>query len=129
VSLASFRGEPHFLLRGRSRNMLAIPRGRFFQLLPNIQGNFIGKFQLRENLLAARATGDVRFPEGEFRRNENPFVITGQNFRIGAGIGSGIGISQYIRFRSGRRAGTQMPLQSFFENSIAVFRRHGSFHS
>ena len=67
-----------------------------------------GKFQLRQDFLAARAGNNVTFDRPHFIDGEQAVVIRSQRF--------GVQISC--------RLPAQVPLQGFFEQTIAIFSRH-----
>jgi hypothetical protein len=57
-------------------------RRRNFFILVLTRVDLIGDFNGRENLLAARAGGDVVFPEAELFGCKRTLVIRGEDFRV-----------------------------------------------
>jgi hypothetical protein len=81
------------------------------------------RLEMREDKLTAVAAYNVLLPEVALLGRESAIVIGGQHLGIGAEIGGRPGES--IRFRAGRRRGTQMAGERFFKGPVAVVKRHG----
>ena len=85
-------------------------------------GNVIGEFELRENFLATRASGNVGIPGSQLLERKRPFMVRGEDF--------GIGTNGVLRARIGSRGGpkTKLVRERFFKIPVAIVIRHGRIH-
>ncbi len=82
----------------------------------------IREFELRENFLATRASGDVGIPGSQLLERKRTFMVRGENLRIGT---SGV---LRARSRASRGAQTKLVRERFFEIPVAIVIRHGRIH-